>query len=65
MVKIEIAEDCGIVEVSGNRDDVIIDVGFALYDCIRILRECGKSNAFIEGMFKIALEHEDDEQNEQ
>lgn len=65
MIKIEIAEDCGTVEISGNRDDVIIAAGFALYNCIRILRECGRSDAFIKEMFMIALNHKDDEQNEQ
>ncbi len=64
MVKIEITEDCGTVEVSGNRDDVIIDAGFALHDCIRILRECGRSDAFIKEMFMIALNHEDGDEKE-
>lgn len=61
MVKIEIGKDCGSVEVSGKGDDVIIETGFALYDCIRILRECGKSDNFIEAMVKIALTHEGEE----
>lgn len=58
MIKIEIGKDCGSVEVEGKGDDVIIEVGFALYDCVRILRGCGKSDKFIAAMFKIALEHE-------
>lgn len=58
MVKIEIGKDWGSVEVEGKGDDVIIEAGFALYDCIRILRECGKSDKFIEAMFKIAITHE-------
>ena len=63
MVKIEIGKDCGSVVVEGKGDDVIIEAGFALYDCIRILRECGKSDKFIEAMFKIAITHkgEDDD----
>lgn len=58
MIKIEIGKDCGSVEIEGKGDDVIIETGFALYDCIRILRECRKSDEFIEAMFKIALGHE-------
>jgi hypothetical protein len=63
MVKIEIGKDCGSVEVEGKGDTLIIETGLALYDCIRILKECGKSDAFIEAMFKIALSHkgEDDD----
>ena len=58
MIKIEIGKDCVSFEVEGKDDDVIIEAGLALYDCIRILKECGKSDAFIEAMFKIALSHE-------
>lgn len=64
MVKIEMTEGHGTVEVSGNRDDVIIEVGFVLYDSIKILRDCGKSNTFIKEMFMIALNHEEDESDD-
>lgn len=36
MIKIEITEDRGRVEVSGIHDDVIMEAGFAMHDCIEI-----------------------------
>lgn len=61
MIKIKIGKDCGSVEVEGKGDDVIIEAGFVLYECIRILRECGKSDKFIEEMYKIVITHEGEE----
>ena len=64
MVKIEIAEGYGKVEVSGKHEEVLNETGFALYYCVKIMRECGKSNDFIMKMFKIALSDAGDEKDE-
>ena len=58
MIKIEIVEGQEKIDASGNRDDVVIDAGFALHSCISILRECKMSDEFIKGFFRIALEAE-------
>ena len=58
MIKITVDGDKTCTNAEGNGDDVIIEAGFALYDCIEILKECGKSDAFIEAMFHIALKHQ-------
>lgn len=60
MIKITVDDTKAGIEAEGKREDIILETGFALYQCILALRQCEKSDAFIKGMFKIALEHEEE-----
>lgn len=60
MIKLEFRDGRGVAEVTGSRDEVIIETGFAMYNCVKVLRDCGKSDMFIKEMFMIALTHEDE-----
>lgn len=61
MVKITVDDTKAGIEAEGKQEDIILETGFALYQCIIALRECGKSDAFIKGMFEIALTHKEEE----
>lgn len=61
MIKIIVDGDKTLVEADGKQVDIILEAGFALYECISALRKCGKSDIFIEKMFAIALTHECEE----
>lgn len=60
MIKITVDEQKAGIEAEGRREDIILETGFALYQCIIALRQCEKSDKFIEGMFKIALEYKEE-----
>lgn len=61
MIKITVDDTKAEIEAEGKTEDIILEAGFALYQCILALRKCEKSDEFINAMFKIALEHEEDE----
>lgn len=63
MIKITVDDTKARIEAEGNKVDLIIETGFALYQCIIALRQWEKSDAFIKRIFDIALKHnvEEDE----
>lgn len=65
MLNIRIEDGKTHVDGDGTKDDLIIDCGFTIYACVKILRDqLGKGDNFIKGVFDIALSHRDGDRND-
>lgn len=59
MVRITVKNELSHIEADGKKEELIMEACFALLGAIQVLRECGKSDAFIQAVFDTSLHHAD------
>lgn len=64
MLKITINKGKGIFEFEGSDKELAVESGMTMYHLIKNLRNSGRSDDYIRGLFDIVMDHEEKEGSE-